>query len=437
MNGNHNRRIAFKTIGCRLNQYETERMAADLNPFGLNRVKPGEPADVFIINTCTVTHKADKDCRYYIRRARRVNPDCKVVVVGCYVEHDAARLKAMEQVDVLVYNDQKQTIADILQNRLPNIFTPPDPLSCSRSPDPVARSIRNRAWIKISDGCNQTCSFCLVTKVRGKLINRSADELLSEIHDLIRQGFHEVVLTGVNIGYYKDLTADPPIRDLAEFCRRTITQTGLTRLRLSSIEPQTVSESLITLAAENSGLCRYFHIPAQSGSSRILRLMKRPYTRSQYLHRLEMIKKADHGITVGADIIVGFPGESGDDFAESCAVADSGLIDYLHVFSYSDRPRTAAFDMPGKVPPEVIKHRHDYLQAISVRRWQQTLTRQVGRTLQVIAEHRQAPDGSRMAVADNYVRVRLPHGINPGRTPVTINVTTACDGYVDGDLSTP
>lgn len=434
MENKHKLRIAFKTIGCRLNQYETERMAADLNPFGLYRVKPGEPADVFVINTCTVTHKADKDCRYYIRRARRDNPKCKVVVVGCYVEHETESLRQMDEVDVLIFNDQKEAIAQILQERLPDVFA--NSASCRpATTDNVARAIRNRAWIKISDGCNQACSFCLVTRVRGQLVNRPSSELITEIRELVRQGFHEVVLTGVNIGYYKDKDATPSLSDLASFCQFAVAHSGLTRLRLSSTEPQTVSATLIELvAAEDSGLCRYFHLPAQSGSSRILRLMKRPYTQQQYLQRLEMIKRANDKIIVGADLIVGFPGESQSDFEQSRAVADSGLIDYLHVFSYSDRPGTTAFDMPDKVMPEVIKSRHDILADISHRRWQQALNRQVGKNLQVIAEHRTSPDGSRMAVADNYVRVRLPNGLDPGRIPVIIHVTAARDGYVEGDL---
>jgi threonylcarbamoyladenosine tRNA methylthiotransferase MtaB len=435
MNDKHHPRIAFKTIGCRLNQYETERMAAELNPFGLQRVKPGEPADVFVINTCTVTHKADKDCRYYIRRARRDNPGCKVVVVGCYVEHEADVLRDMDEVDVLVYNDQKEAIARILQNRLPEMFTAPD---SNASTDHVARAIRNRAWIKISDGCNQTCSFCLVTQVRGQLVNRPFEQLVEEIQGYVDEGYHEVVLTGVNIGYYRDKTAHPPIADLAGFCQRVITQTQLTRLRLSSTEPQTVTDPLIELVAdEASGMCRYFHLPAQSGSSRLLKLMKRPYTQRQYLDRLERIKKANSDIIIGADLIVGFPGETPSDFDHSRALADSGLVDYLHVFSYSDRPGTAAYDMPGKVMPETVKERHDVLAEISHRSWQKALDRQIGKQLQVIAEHKKAPDGSRMAVADNYVRVRLPHGLNPGRTPVSIRITAVHDGYVEGELTQP
>ncbi|MBD3331599.1 tRNA (N(6)-L-threonylcarbamoyladenosine(37)-C(2))-methylthiotransferase MtaB [candidate division GN15 bacterium] len=433
MNDKHNPCIAFKTIGCRLNQYETERMAADLNPFGLQRVKPGEPADVFVINTCTVTHKADKDCRYYIRRARRDNPNCKVVVVGCYVEHEADVLRDMDEVDVLVFNDQKEAIARILQNRLPEMFAAPD---SNVTTDQVARAIRNRAWIKISDGCNQTCSFCLVTQVRGQLINRPFEQLAPEVQGYVDEGYHEVVLTGVNIGYYRDRTAHPPVADLAEFCHRVIAQTGISRLRLSSTEPQTVTDSLIELvAAEASGMCRYFHLPAQSGSSRLLKLMKRPYTQRQYLDRLERIKKANSDIIIGADLIVGFPGETPGDFDESRTLADSGLIDYLHVFSYSDRPGTAAYDMPDKVMPEIVKERHDRLAEVSHRHWQKALERQIGKLLQVIAEHKKAPDGSRMAVADNYVRVRLPLGLNPGRTPVSIRVVAARDGYVEGELT--
>jgi len=430
-------RISFKTVGCRLNQYETEKMAADLDPFGFQRVKPGEAADLYIINTCTVTHKAERDCRNLVRKARRDNPDARIVMVGCYVEKEGERLLESDDVDVILYNKEKDSIADILRERLPQYFKDlPQSAVPQHHVDVIERfHQRNRAWIKISDGCNQTCSFCLVTTVRGELINRPSEEILDEVRRLVDHGYREIVLTGVNAGYYRDLTAEPKVGSTAALCGSIIERTTLRRLRLSSLEPQTVTDELIaTVAGSNGRLCRYFHIPMQSGSSRILRLMRRPYDRDGFIERVAAIRTALPEVVIGADVIVGFPGETDRDFEDTAEIATSGLIDYLHVFSYSDRPGTTAFDMPDKAPLETIRARHGRLIEISRRRWQLAHQRQVGSVLEVIAEHKRDADGVHWAVADNYIRVRLPGRIDSRKEIVKVRITAAHEDWAEGDV---
>ncbi|MFH1374740.1 MAG: tRNA (N(6)-L-threonylcarbamoyladenosine(37)-C(2))-methylthiotransferase MtaB [bacterium] len=431
---NHSTRIvSFQTVGCRLNQYETERMAAQLRPYGFRRAQKGEPADLYIINTCTVTHRAASDCRYLIRRAARANPEARIVVVGCYVEHEPERIAGMEQVDLIINNSEKEAISEILSRRFPELFN--GRIDHRFTGELTDFHERNRAWIKISDGCNQNCSFCIVTIVRGDLVNRPSGEIIDEINRLVHSGYQEVVLTGVNMGYYQYSTASPAIENLADLCRLIIDTTDLYRLRLSSIEPQTLTDELLDIYAASDGrICRHFHLPLQSGSERILRQMRRPYSPQAFLERINQTKAAVPNTIIGADVIVGFPGETEQDFQQTLDLCQSGSIDYLHVFSYSDRPGTAAAEMGEKVKPEIIRQRNKLLTGFSNRALFDSHRRQVGRVLEFISEHKQQGEGFYRAISDNYLRLKLPEGINSGRNIVRARITSANEGYLEGEV---
>ena len=425
--------VSFQTVGCRLNQYETERMAARLRPYGFRRAKGREPADLYIINTCTVTHRAASDCRYLVRRAARENPKGRIVVVGCYVEHEPDRLAAMDEVDVLIDNSEKDAIADILAQKLPDLFNRELDKSCSTELTDFHE--RNRAWIKISDGCNQRCSFCIVAIVRGVLKNRPAGEIIDEIINLVDSGYREVVLTGVNMGYYKDESAKRPVKNIAELCRLIVSETDLYRVRLSSIEPQTVTDELVDMFATSNGrICRHFHLPLQSGSLPILKLMRRPYGPETYLKKVATLKEAAPDTIIGADVIVGFPGETDEDFQLTRQLCESGSIDYLHVFSYSDRPGTTAAEMNGKLNPNVIKERNTILTHISNELRFKSHQCQVGKTLEFIAEHKRTAEGFHWGISDNYLRVKLPNGTNSGKDIVRVKITAAYEDHMKGDL---
>ncbi len=407
-------------------------MAADLAHFGFERANRGQPADLYIINSCTVTHRADKDSRYLVRRAKRENPNSRVVLVGCYVETDPEGIAELEGVDLVIRNSEKDRLAQILPQKLPTLFEGGDEIV--RAPVLADFYQRNRAWIKISDGCNQACSFCLVTIVRGELICRPATEIISEINHLVAHSYNEVVLTGVNIGYYSDREIVPPIKTFTELCGRILESTELYRLRLSSIEPQTVTDELLELCAEHSDrICRHFHIPMQSGSSQILKQMCRPYDRERFLERVAAIRQAVPNVIIGADVIVGFPDESDEDFAASRTAAESGQIDYLHVFSYSDRPKTAAAEMPNKIRPQVIKERNAELTRVSNRLRYESHCRQIGQTLEVISEYKSSPDAC-FGISDNYIRVKLPAEAAGGRDIVKVKITDACYDHVAGEV---
>jgi len=411
-------------------------IAAQLYPYGFTRVEPGETADLYIINTCTVTHRADSSCRNYIRRAVRENPNGRVVVTGCYVETSSELLSGMEGVDLVVGNSQKEQMATILAQKMPELFDHEPDGSC------VVRVTdffdHNRAWIKVSDGCNQRCSYCIIPRVRGPLTNRPPEEIIRDINSLIQSGYREVVMTAVHLGHYHYRNGEPSVKSFAGLCRRILSETDLYRLRLASIEPQTIDDELIGVYVEADGrLCRNFHASLQSGSSRILRMMNRPYDADAYARRVGRIKEAVDNTIIGADVIVGFPGETDDDFNQTRQLVQSGLIDYLHVFSYSDRPGTKASQFPDKINPEVIKERNAILTEVSAKLRRAAYQRQIGQTLEVIYEHNQTPDGGYTAISDNYIKVRIPGEHNFGKDVVETRIIDATDQWVEGELIGP
>ena len=425
--------ISLQTLGCRLNQYETEKMAAELYPFGFRRVGPGEKADLYIINTCTVTHKADSGCRQIVKRAMRQNPDGRVVVAGCYVDSDPSLADRLGGVHAIVRNADKERIASLLPSQLPDLFDHEPDTSCSTIITDFYG--HNRAWVKASDGCNQWCSFCIIPTVRGRLRNRPAPDIVDEVNSLVANGYNEVVLTGIHLGHYKNRMVEPQMKNLAALCRLILEKTNVPRLRLSSVEPQTIREDLIQLYAQSDGrVCRHWHVPLQSASSRILKQMLRPYDQNTYIQRVSAIREAQPNTIIGGDVIVGFPGETDEDFNQTRRLVESGLVDYLHVFSYSDRPGTPASKMADKVSPEIIKERNAILTSISDNLRAEACARQIGQTLDVIAEHRKKASEPLFGVADNYIRVQLPDDCAGGKALYRVRVTEARGDHVGGVL---
>ncbi len=427
------KKIAVHTIGCRLNQYETEKIATALMPYGFERIQKNEKADLYVINTCTVTHRADSDARKWIRRAARQNPNGRIVVAGCYVDNDPELLSGMEGVDVIIHNSEKEDIVNILTSQLPDLFDREPDKGCSTDLSNFFE--HNRAWIKISDGCNQQCSFCKITEVRGSLVNRDPNKIIDEINKIVENGFNEVVLTGVHLGHYKNRKTDPQIKNLATLCQLIIDKTDLFRLRLSSIEPQTVRSDLLEMYTNSNGrICRHFHMPLQSASSRVLKEMKRPYDQKIYLQRVRDVREINPDTNIGADVIVGFPGETEEDFMKTYRLAESGVLDYMHVFSYSDRSGTVASLRDDKINPLIVKDRNARLTRLSNQINKNLLQRQIGKTLEVISEFKAKKDRNHFGVSDNYVKVKIPDSVVPSKKVIKIKVTQAFDDYVTGEL---
>jgi threonylcarbamoyladenosine tRNA methylthiotransferase MtaB len=423
------KKVALETIGCRLNQYETERMAARLAACGLERVPFEDAADLYIINTCTVTGRADASCRRAISKASKRHDQARIVVVGCYVTAEREVVANLNGVDLVIDNEEKEEISGILRKNFPELF--------ENIAEPVPASLlsdfhrHNRAWVKVGDGCNQNCSFCIVPIVRGRLVNRPPEEIIAEIKQLVSHGYQEIVLTGVHLGQYRYDRIDSP----AELIRYILAETPLARLRLSSIEPQEVSSELIAAMVDGEyRVCRHLHIPLQSGSDTVLKKMRRPYDIQSYLEKLHLARGAIGRIVIGADVIVGFPGETEDDFQQTIEVVQSGLIDYLHVFSYSDRSGTVAATLPGKIHSRVIKARNEILHGISVEQYAKALKREIGETAYAISEHRAEEGNHFWGITDNYLKVTLPSGCGGTKEIIKMKIAGATDRHLFGEV---
>lgn len=434
MRRTHQPTVAAATLGCRLNQYETEQLIGELLGAGFVRVEPTEQPDLYLINTCTVTHRADSDSRQLVRRFRSLAPSAGLVVAGCYVDSDREAIESIDHSILALGNSEKRELLSRVQAAFPHLFASVERTGC----DPAIPDFsgQHRAWLKVSDGCNQWCSFCIIPQVRGRLKNRSPLSLLSEVQGLAAKGFREVVLTGINVGHYSWRSGEPQLKNLAALCRFLAAESDIDRIRISSIEPQSVRDDLIDWFGQaESRLCRHWHLPLQSGSDRILRLMQRPYNARTYMEKLRALKSARPNTIIGGDVIVGFPGEEKDDFARTMELADSGLLDYLHVFSYSDRRSTRASGMQDKVSPSIIKERNALLSRASERMRARALARQQGEVLRVIAEDASPGRSYQLGVADNYLKVGMPPNRCWGRELVSMKIESVNGDHLTGRIA--
>ena len=359
------RSVRFYTLGCKTNQYETQAIKESVFSSALfKEAAREEKPDLYVINTCTVTSKADRDSRWRVRQCHKENPRAGIAVIGCLAELDEAMIRSLPGVTHIVKNRDKHRIPDILCKAEGPRHMAADtghfiPLKIRTFKG------RTRAFVKIQDGCDNVCSYCKIRLVRGSSRSRGADSALSEVKGLVRKGFKEVILTGICLGGLgRDLKGAPELPDLLE----GITSIrGDFRVRLSSIEPDLVTKRLIEKIAGSGKICRHLHIPLQSGCDSILRSMRRSYTKKKYAGLIDSIRKAVTDISVTTDVIVGFPGETRSDFNETAGFLKDIAASGLHVFSYSNRPGTEAAGLKPEVAPEEIKIRRKLLQDLGTK----------------------------------------------------------------------
>lgn len=389
---------ALFTVGCRLNQYETEAIGQQLEQAGYERVDFGKPADLYVVNTCTVTAGADASSRQAIARAARYKGEGKLIVTGCYAQVARETVAKLPGVDAVFDNYRKDNFLQLLSEW--------NGLDGQEPAEPVVvkgHRAHTRGLVKIQDGCNEWCAYCVIPMSRGDSRCRPAEQITAEVRSLVEHGFKEVVITGVHIGKYRHDELD-----LVGLLRRILDETDVARLRLSSIKPNEVTPELIDLIASSGRICRFVHMPLQSGDDTTLKRMKRSYDCATYLRIAERLKEKIPGLTIGADVIVGFPGETDEQFENGARFIEDSPIDYLHVFSYSDRPNTAASRMPDKVPPQVKDHRSFVLRQLSDKKWKCHLDRFIGQRMPVLVEENGKVASCKTAIADNFIRVLLP-----------------------------
>jgi threonylcarbamoyladenosine tRNA methylthiotransferase MtaB len=413
------------TLGCKLNQADSSALEARLRRLGMRRARGepapgGETADFVLLNTCTVTGGADREARQIARRLRRANPRATLVVTGCYAERDAEPLRRIDGVHAVVgMADQAgrvEAIARAALGILEPAASPPEApagLDLGRFGETTAcdpaESDRTRAFLKIQDGCDLRCSYCVIPSVRGASRSLPAPMVIERLAALGRAGFREVVLTGVNSGDWGG-DFDPPAR-LHDLLERALDRGDVARLRLNSLEPRTVTERIASLMAGADGrLARHLQVPLQSGCDTVLSRMRRNYRTADYARVLDRVRAVVPDVALGADVIVGFPGETDAEFETTCRFVEASPLAYLHVFPYSERPGTTAASLPDRVTPAVVAARSARLRALGRALSLRFRRRFVGRTFEVLALREVRPDGRVRALSDNFIDCGLDAG---------------------------
>lgn len=400
-----------QNFGCRATQADGAALETLLAAKGLEAAAERSHADLVVLNTCTVTQAADEDVRQTVRRVHRENPDARILVTGCYAQRAPDELAAMPGVEWVVGNSHKTRIAELVSAApyhgnvlVGDIFAQHDFLS---APVEDAAGDRTRPNLKIQDGCNNRCSFCIIPFVRGRSRSAPAEQVIEQVRALARR-YREVVLSGINLGRWG---REPGSRmRLADLIRRLLDETEVQRLRLSSIEPMDFSDDLLGLMAASPRIAKHVHAPLQSGCDRILRRMHRKYRPRHYADRILQARRLMPDCAVGADVMVGFPGETHADFEDSRQFIDSLPFTYLHVFTYSERPGTPAAEIPDQVPMAVRKERNRVLRELAARKNLEFRRSMVGRTLSVVTLNEPGT-----ALSDNYLRIQLACAAEPNR----------------------
>lgn len=408
-------RVSCYSLGCKVNQYEMRDAAAELVRRGYELVEFGAPVDVCVVNTCTVTEHADAKSRNILRRASRAGDDPIVVATGCYATVDPDAVSAVSEQVALVPNEQKPRLADVVDDLVRQSGRLLLPLGEDHGAEAASGALmslggplnRTRAVLKIQDGCDHFCSFCIIPFARGRLRSRPAAEVLAEARRLAGEGFHELVLTGVCIGDYGDEKGQPgSVRDpLALLLEELARIPGIERLRLSSVDPADVTEDLIEAVAEIPQVCRHLHLSMQAGNDDVLQRMRRRYTAAQFEALTDTLLERIPGVGLTADVIVGFPGESEAQFHDTVGVCRRARFSKIHAFPYSARPQTPAAQWTDDVPHAEKKRRVAELDRLSQELGAQFALRRLGEEVEVLVERRDRKSGLMTGLTDNYLRV--------------------------------
>ena len=406
---NQFKKVAFYTLGCKLNFSETSTIARLFEDAGFAKVEFEESPDVYVINTCSVTENADKKCKQLVKRAQKINPESFIVIVGCYAQLKPEEIAKIQGVDMVLGANEKFNILQHLENKdskLEKAEVSFDNIKNTKDFVPsYSFGDRTRSFLKIQDGCDYFCSFCTIPLARGKSRNASVAETVLQAQKIAQTAVKEVVLTGVNIGDFGQGEGE----NFFDLIKELDKIEGIDRFRISSIEPNLLSNEIIDFCLKDSKrFVPHFHIPLQSGSDRLLKLMRRKYERALYAERVSQIKSIRPDACIGVDVIVGFPGETDEDFMDSVNFLKNLDISYLHVFTYSERANTGAPKLGEKVPMEVRRERSKQLHLLSDRKKRQFYTENIGTERTVLFEHEE-DEGIMYGFTENYVKVKFPY----------------------------
>ena len=414
------------TLGCKANQFESAAMEQLLIQDGYLLCPFEDGAQLVVVNTCTVTSATDAQSRKLVRRARRFNPGCRIVVTGCYAQVRPQELADIPGVEFVIGNMEKQELIAVLNGGGTKVQVS-DIATATSCPDLKIASFfeHSRAFVQIQSGCDAFCSYCIIPFARGRSRSVAVSDVVEQIQRLVENGYHEVVLTGIHIGNYgRDLGSG---FSLVQLVQTILNQTTLHRLRLGSVEPQELTSELIDVVASSSRVCPHLHIPLQSGSDTVLKRMNRHYTANQFRACLHKIQGIMPDISIGIDLIVGFPGETEAEHDETMALVSFLPIHYLHVFPYSKRPGTSAERMPNQVDPSVAKMRATQLRQFAQTKKRDYINRFVGKRVEVVVEKRSSGQNWKGLSAE-YVSVKFDSDHNlAGHTgrPLSVDICAA------------
>lgn len=434
---NHQKKVAFYTLGCKLNFSETSSIARLFQQQGYTKTDFNDSPDIYVINTCSVTDNADKKCRQVVKDARKASKNPYIIVVGCYAQLKPQEIALIPGVDAVLGANEKFRLLELLDGfeKHPKALVFADDINEAKTFN-SAFSIndRTRTFLKIQDGCDYSCSFCTIPLARGKSRSDTIENVVKSAKEIAANGVKEIVLTGVNTGDFgirdgvrKDKFADV-IRELDQV-------TSIERFRISSIEPNLLSEEIIHFVSRSNKFAHHFHIPLQSGSNKTLKAMRRRYLRELYQERVQTIKEAMPDCCIGVDVIVGFPGETDEDFLETYQFINEMDVSYLHVFTYSERPNTLAIDMENVVPATARKKRSKMLRTLSEKKRRYFYSKFIGKEMDVLFE-KDIESGKIHGFTDNYIRVAVPYNVellNQIRRVKLVEINPA--GIMQGELT--
>ena len=415
------RTVAFHTLGCKLNFSETSSIRRSFEDRGYTTVDFEIGADIYILNTCSVTDFADKKCRYEVRRALKYSPDAKIVVVGCYAQLKPQEIADIPGVDLVLGAAEKFNILNYIDSISgtsgKGMVIAGEVKEANSFVDAFSFGDRTRSFLKVQDGCDYKCTFCTIPQARGASRSDTVENVVSNAQKIAALGVKEIVLTGVNLGDFGNGTevieGNKPKKQalFIDLIQALDNVEGIERYRISSIEPNLLTEEIISFVADSKKFVPHFHIPLQSGNDKILKAMRRRYQRDLYKQRVEWIKAKMPHCCIGVDVIVGFPGESDEDFMDTYQFINSLDISYLHVFTYSERANTPAIEMSDPVPMEIRRQRNEMLRILSHKKRMAFSNPFIGSVRPVLFEHSKEK-GMMSGFTDNYIKVTLPEDVN-------------------------
>ena len=426
-------KVAFKTLGCKLNYSETSSISREFVKKGYEKVSFDDASDIYVINTCSVTQNADKEFKYLVNKVKRKNPNSSVVAIGCYAQLKPKKISEIPGVDLVLGADKKFDILNYLnlEDQDNNNIHSCEINSVDFFKSSYSLGDRTRSFLKVQDGCDYKCTYCTIPQARGKSRSGTISDILDNVKHLVASGVKEIVLTGVNIGDYGIFDTKTKKREtnFYELISNIDLIPDLNRVRISSIEPNLLSDEIIQFVHNSNSFVKHFHIPLQSGSDKILKLMKRRYLKDLYVSRINKIKELMPDCSIGVDVIVGFPGETEENFYETYEFLKALNISYLHVFSYSERDNTESLKINHKIPKKIRAIRSQILRKLSDKKKMNFYKSNINQIRPVLFESKNY-DGYIYGYTDNYVRVKTLWSKNLVDNVVDCELININDGII-------